>query len=102
MTRAKPRAISRDGGGADVLRRDDQAAVLAELGVQPLRRQLAAVTADPREADFQIGAFGDGVDAGDRLWRLRIDLLRRTREVERDAHDVGVLDVEQAILVELV
>ena len=42
------------------------------------------------------------MDAGDRLGRLGIDLLRRAGEVERDAHDVGVLDVEQAILVELI
>ena len=89
-------ALHDDRGGADVGRRDFQPAVLGEDGFELFGRQVAAIAADAREDDLQRRALLDRVDARDRLRRGRLGHLRRGGEVERDAHDVGVFDVEQA------
>ena len=85
-----------DRGGADVRGRDFQPAVLGEDGFELLGRQIAAIAADAREDDLQRRALLDRMDARDRLRLGGLGDLRRGGEVERNAHDVGVFDVEQA------
>ena len=89
--------------GADQVRRELQDRVVVELGGQPLLRQLDAVALDAREADLERVALGPHRLDLDRLARrLRRRDDRLGGEVERDAEDVGVLDVEQALLVQVV
>ncbi len=77
--------------------------VVVELGRQPLLGQLDAIALDAREADFERVALGPhGLDLDRLARRLRRRDDRLGREVERNAEDVGVLDVEQALLVQVV
>ena len=85
-----------DRGGPDVGRGDFEPAVLGEDGFELLGRQVSAIAADAREDDLQRRALLDRVDARDRFRRGGLGDLRRGGEVERDAHDVGVLDIEKA------
>ena len=89
--------------GPDEIGRQLQDRVVVELGRQPLLRQLDAVALDAREADLEriaLGAHGLDLDRLARRLRRRDDRLGG--EVERDAEDVGVFDVEQAFLVQVV
>ena len=94
--------IVRDGRADDV-RREDQGRVLAELRVDVFLRQFHAVSLHAREANLTgVPIRGDGPDRY-RLARLRLPGGDRLGgEVERDAEHVGVLDVEQALLVQIV
>ena len=86
-------------GGADQVGRELQHGVVVELGRQPLLRQLDAIAFDAREADLERVALGpDGLHLDGLARRLRRRDDRLGGEVERDAEDVGVLDVEQARL----
>ena len=70
--------------------------VVVEVGGQPLLGQLDAIALDAREADFQrvaVGAHGLDLDGLARRLRRSDDGLGG--EVEGNAEDVGVLDVEQ-------
>ena len=89
-------ALHDDGRGPDVQRRDLQPAVRREDRFELVGREIAAITAHARKHDLQRRALFDGVDAGDGLRRRRLGDLRRAGEIERDAHDVGIFDVEQA------
>jgi hypothetical protein len=89
--------------GSDQVGRQHQRGVVGEPGRQTLPGQLHSVPCDAREADLQGVALGaHGLDLNRLPWRLgrRDDGLGR--EVEGDAEDVGVLDVEQALLVQVV
>jgi hypothetical protein len=90
-------------GGADQIGREVQDRVVVEGRREALLGQLDAVAFDAREADFQgVAVRADRLD----LHRLARRLRRRDDglggEVEGDAEDVGVFDVEQAFLVEVV
>ena len=90
-------------GGADEIGRELQDRVLVEAGGEPLFRQLDAVALDAREADLERIAVGpDGLDLDGLARRLRRRDHRLGVEVERDAEHVGVLDVEEILLVQVV
>ena len=73
------------------------------VGRQPFLRQFDAVALDAREADFERVALGPhGLDLDRLARRLRRRDDRLGGEVEGNAEDVGVLDVEQAVLVQVV
>ena len=89
--------------GPDEVRGELQDGVVVEVGGQPLLRQFDAVALDAREADFERIALGaDGLDLDGLARRLRRRDDRLGREVEGNAEDVGVLDVEQAFFVQVV
>ena len=80
-----------------------QDGVVVELGRQPLLGQLDAIALDAREADFERIALGaDGLDLDGLARRLRRGDDGLGREVEGNAEDVGVFDVEEAFFVEVV
>ena len=80
-----------------------QHGVVVELGGQPFLRQLDAIALDAREADFERVALGPhGLDLNGLARRLRRRDDRLGREVEGNAEDVGVFDVEQPFLVQVV
>src|SRR5262249_21165535 len=87
--------------GTDQVWRELQHGVAIKLGSQPFLRQFDAVALDAGEADFQAIAFGthgfnlDGLTG--RLWRRN---HRSGGEVERYSQDIGVFDIEQALLIE--
>ena len=88
---------------ADQVGRQFQDRVVVELGGQAFLGQLDAVALDAREADLQCVAVGaDGLDLDGLARRLRRGDDRLGGEVEGDAEDVGVLDVEEALLVQVV
>src|SRR6185437_16057954 len=67
-----------------------------------LIRHLDTVPFDTRKADFQTCALFHRVYASRLFGRLRRRNDRLGGKVEWYAHDVGILDVEQAIFVQLV
>ena len=88
---------------ADEVGREFQDGVVVEVGGQPLLGQLHAVALDAREADFERIALGaHGLDLDRLARRLRRGDDRLGGEVERNAEHVGVFDVEQALLVQVV
>ena len=90
-------------GRADQVRRQLQDRVVVEFGREPLLGQLDAIALDAREADFQSIALGPhGLDLDRLAGRLRRRHDRLGGEVERNAEDVGVFDVEQAFFVQVV
>ncbi len=77
--------------------------VVVELGRKPFLGQLDAVAFDAWEADLErvaLGAHGLDLDRFARRLRRCDDGLGR--EVEWNAEDVGILDVEQAFFVQIV
>ena len=90
-------------GGADEVGRQLQDGVVVELGGQPLLGQFDAIALDAREADFEGIALGPhGLDLDRLARRLRRRDDRLGGEVEGNAEDVGVFDVEQALFVQVV
>ena len=90
-------------GRADEVGGQFQDGVLVEVGCQPLLGQFDAVAFDAREADFERVALGaDRLDLDRLARRLRRRDDRLGREVEGNAEDVGVFDVEEALLVQVV
>ena len=88
---------------ADEIGRQLQHGVVVEFGGQPLLGQFDAVAFDAREADFERIALGPhGLDLDRLARRLRRRDDRLGGEVERNAEHVGIFDVEQAFLVQLV
>ena len=82
--------------GADEVGGEFQDGVVVELGGQPFLRQLDAIAFDAGEADFESIALGtDGLDLDRLARRLRRGDDRLGREVEGNAEDVGIFDVEQ-------
>ena len=78
--------------------REFQDRVVVEVGRQPFLGQLDAVAFDAREADFEGVAIGaDGLDLNRLARRLRRRNDRLGGEVEGNAEDVGVFDVEQSL-----
>ena len=77
--------------------------VLVEAGREPIFRQLGSVAGNPREANFQRIAVGpDGLDLDGLARRLRRRHHGFGVEVERDAEHVGVLDVEEVLVVQVI
>ena len=73
------------------------------LAVKPFLGQLHAIALDAGKADFEAIALGPhGLDLDRLARRLRRRDDRLGGEVERNAEDVGVLDVEQVLLVQVV
>ena len=65
--------------------------------VEPLLGQLHAIAFDARKADFERVALGaDGLDLNRLARRLRRGDDRLRGEVEGNAEDVGVFDVEES------
>ncbi len=101
MLEAHVHALADDAGVARDGRPDEVGAefedrVVVEVGGQPLLRQLDAIAFDAREADLESVALGaHGLDLNRLARRLRRSDDRLGREVERNAEDVGVLDVEE-------
>ena len=90
-------------GRADKSGRQLQHRILVEFRRELLVRQLDAIAFDAREADFErVALRADRMDADGlaRLGRRRDDGLRR--EVEGDAENVGIFDVEQAVFIQIV
>ena len=84
---------------ADEVGREFQDGVVVEVGGQPFLRQFDAIAFDARKADFEsvaLGAHGLDLNRLARRLRRRDDRLRG--EVEGNAEDVGIFDVEQALL----
>ena len=87
----------------DEIRVELENGVGIEVGRQPFVRQLDAVALDAREADLERIALGaHGLDLNGLAWRLRRRHHRLGREVERNAEDVRVFNVEQSLVVEVV
>src|SRR5204863_8696074 len=88
---------------AGQLGREEKDRIVVELRSQTLIGQFSAVTLDPWKTDFEGIAFrahcvnGDGLA---RRLRWRDDRLRV--EVERNPQDVGVLNVEEPLVVQIV
>ena len=94
--------VPRDGR-ADEVGRELQDRVVVEVGGQPLLRQLDAIALDARESGFRARrARGGRLDLDGLARRLGRGDDRLGGEVERDAEDVGVLDVEEAFFVQVV
>ena len=76
---------------------------LLNVGGQPFLGQFNAVALDAGEADFQVIALGvHGFDLDGLAGRLWGRHHWFGGEVERHPQDVGVFDVEQALLIEVV
>jgi len=83
---------------ANQIRSQFQDGVLIEFRSQPFLRQLDAISDDAREADFKrIAIRAHGSDLDGFAWRLRWSDDRFGGEVEGDAENVGVFDIEQAL-----
>ena len=81
----------------DEVRGQFQDRVVVEVGGQPFLGQFDPIAFDAREADFERVALGPhGLDLDGLARRLRRGDDRLGREVEGNAEDVGVFDVEQA------
>src|SRR5690242_2419962 len=88
---------------ADQLGRELERRVVAEARGKPLLGEFHAVPFHAREADLErVAIWADGAhhDRGPRRLRRRWHRLRR--EVEGDAEDVGVLDVEKTVVIEVI
>ncbi len=86
--------VSRDGR-ADQVGRQLQDGIVIELRSQPFLRQFDPVAGDTREADFERVAVGtNGLHLDGFARRLRRSDDRFGGEIERNAQDVGVFDVE--------
>ncbi len=78
--------------------REFQDRVVVEVGGEPLLRQLDAVAFDAREADFErVALRAHGLDLNRLARRLRRGDDGLGGEVEGNAEDVGVFDVEEAL-----
>ena len=77
--------------------------ILVEIGLQAIIGRLHAITGHPRETNLQLVSVRPNRTHPHRLlgWLRRRDHGLR-REVERDAQHIGILDVEQILLVEVV
>ena len=83
--------------------RELQDGIVVEFGGEPFLRQFDAVAFDAREADFERVALGPhGLDLDRLARRLRRRDDRLGREVEGNAEDVGVFDVEEPFFVQVV
>ena len=76
--------------------------VFSEVRRQPFLRQLDAVAGHAREDDFERCALLYGLHARCLLGRLDGRHLGLGRKVEGNAHDVGILHVEQVAVVQLI
>ena len=101
-------ALADDPGVARDRRADEvggelQDRVVVEFGREPFLRQLDAVAFDPREADFEgIALRPHGLDLDGLARRLRRRDDRLGGEVEGNAEDVGIFDIEEPFLVQVV
>jgi len=95
-------ALKQDLARADQLGRQLEPRVFGELRRDALVRQLDPVAFDAREADLERRPLLHGVDAYGLARARRLDDHGLGGEVEGHAQDVGVFDVEQAFLVQLV
>ena len=83
---------------ADEVGRQLQDRVVVEVGRQPFLGQFDAIAFDAREADFESVAVGpDGLDLDGLARRLRRRDDRLGGEIEGNAEDVGIFDVEEAL-----
>ena len=108
MLKIHVHALAYDAGIVGDRRSDDvwgefEDGILVELGCEALLGQIDAITFDAREANFERVALGShSLD----LNRFARRLGRRDdglgREVEGNAEHIGVFDIEQAVLVEVV
>src|SRR5687767_15135438 len=75
----------------------------AECGRQAVRGQLRAVALDARETNLEVVALRSDRSDLNRLYRWRgLGDNRLSREVERNAEDIGVLRIEQTLVVQVV
>src|SRR5215207_7401502 len=95
-------ALHEHGAGPNLLGGEHKAGVGGELGPQPRVRQLDPVTVDLRKGDLACCALLQRLDTHSRLRRRRPRDHGLCREVEGNSQDVGVFDVEQALVIELV
>jgi hypothetical protein len=88
---------------SDQVRGQDKDGVIVEVRSQPLFRQFNAITLDPGEPYFEMIAFGTQRSY---LYSLPRGLWRRNNglrsEIKRNSEHVRVLDIEQAVLVQVV
>ena len=90
-------------GWSDQIGGELQGRVVVEGGRQPLLGQLDAVPLHARKPDLaRIALRRDRSDLDRLAWRLRRRDHGTGGEVERDAEHVGVLDVEEILLVQVV
>ncbi len=83
---------------ADEVGREDEDRIVVEFGRESFLRQLHAVAFDAREADLERVSLGPhGLDLNRLARRLRRGDDRLGREVEGNAEDVGVFDVEESL-----
>ena len=86
-------------GRADEIGGQLENRIVVEVGGEAFLGQFDAVAFDAREADFQrVALRANGLDLNRLARRLRRGDDRLGREVEGNAEDVGVFDVEQARL----
>ena len=77
--------------------------VVSEGGGQLIFRQFYAITQNPWELNFEcIPLRAHGFDPDRLSGRLWCHHDRLGREVKGDAQNVGILDVEEAVLVEVI
>jgi hypothetical protein len=89
--------------GADQIRRELQYGVFREVGCQALLWQLDSIPGHAGEADLEFIALrADSLDLDGLPRRLRRGDDGLGREVEGDAKHIGVFDVEQFLLVQVV
>ena len=94
--------VARDGR-ADEVGAEFQDRVVVEVGGEAFLGQLDAIAFDAGEADFErVALRAHGLDLNRLARRLRRGDDRLGREVEGNAEDVGVFDVEQPFLVQVV
>ena len=83
---------------ADEVGAEFQDGVVVEVGGQPFLRQFDAIAFDAREADFKRVALGaHGFDLNRLTRRLRRGDDRLGREIEGNAEDVGIFDIEKTL-----
>ncbi len=76
--------------------------VIGKFGDEPLPGLLGAVALDAGEGDFELLAILHRMDADGGLGWLRLGDDGLGGEIEGDAEDVGVFDIEEAFLIEFV
>ena len=91
------------GGGSDEIGAECQNGFSVEVCGKPFHRQFHAIALDTREANFECIAFGaHGLDLHCLARRLGWGDDRLGGEIEGDAENVRVFDVEQTLIIQLV
>ena len=88
---------------ADQIRGQLQHGIVVEFGGQPFFGQFDAIALDAGKADFEGIALGaHGLDLDGLAGRLRRRDHRLGGEIEGNAQDIGIFDIEQALFVQIV